>query len=409
MLAAPSRDWSVFQQIFADHWEAFQHAHPRYQTPYYHGLVGKMLACGNPAKIGYMAYRCLHCGQGKHVVTMRCKSSLCLRCAKVAVDNWVSQVSRVLHEGVISRHIILTVPAMFRTTFYQNAAVVLRALIRCGAQCLDDFSSTVKGKALKGGSITGLHTPGRNGQYHPHLHVLATSGGYDAQGARWEHLQYLPYDLLRRKWQWHFLSTLRKTLATDVITQLVDGCFRKYPNGLVTNVQQGQVPSQYQSVARYVAQYVVSPPISVRRIDRYDGERVTYHYRSHRTGRMEHETVPVDTFIGRMVQHTLPKGFKRIRYDGAQATKTFAKVKGAIQAALAKVQGVVQDAVKIIARLTYRQRYERSTGRDPFICPHCQGEMAVWCVWHPTYGVIYDEGEVIKRGTSTSSAPRAGP
>ena len=32
MLAAPARDWSVFKQIFADHWEAFQHAHPRYQT-----------------------------------------------------------------------------------------------------------------------------------------------------------------------------------------------------------------------------------------------------------------------------------------------------------------------------------------------------------------------------------------
>jgi Transposase zinc-binding domain len=151
MLVAPSGDWSVFQQIFADHWEAFQHAHPRYQTPYYNGLVGKMLACGNPAKIGYMEYRCLHCGQGKHVVAMSCKSSLCLRCAKVAVDNWVSQVSRVLHEGVIYRHIILTVPAMFRTTFYQHAAVVLSALIRCGAQCLDDFYSTVKGKALKGG------------------------------------------------------------------------------------------------------------------------------------------------------------------------------------------------------------------------------------------------------------------
>ena len=25
--------------------------------------------------------------------------------------------------------------------------------------------------------------------------------------------------------------------------------------------------------------------------------------------------------------------------------------------------------------------------------------MAVWRIWHPTYGVIYDEGEVIKRGT----------
>ena len=70
--------------------------------------------------------------------------------------------------------------------------------------------------------------------------MLAPSGGYDAQGARWEHLQYLPYDLLRRKWQWHLLSTLRKALATDAIKQLVDGCFSKYPNVLVTNVQKGQ-------------------------------------------------------------------------------------------------------------------------------------------------------------------------
>src|SRR5437868_8395554 len=215
---------------------------------------------------------------------------------------------------------------------YQNAADVLSAFMRCGAQCLDDFYSTVRGKALRGGSITVLHTHGRNGQYHPHLHLLATSGGYDGQGERWEHLQYVPYDLLRRKWQWHLLTMLRQTLRTEAVNRLVDACFQQYPDGLVTNVQKGQVPAQAQSVARYVAKYVVSPPISVRRIDCYDGKRVTYHYRSHRTGRMEHETVPVDPFIGRMVQHVMPKGFKRIRDYGVQATKTFAKMKVALHA-----------------------------------------------------------------------------
>jgi hypothetical protein len=168
-------------------------------------------------------------------------------------------------------------------------------------------------------------------------------------------------------------------------------------------------PGTYQSVARYVAKYVVSPPIAVRRIDRYDGERVTYHYRSHRTDRIERETVDVGMFIGRMVQHTLPKGFKRIRYSGVQATKTFAKVKAVIQAALAKVEGVVKGAVQIIVRMTYRQRYKQSMGRDPLSCPHCRREMGLWRIWHPTYGVIYDEGEVIKRGTYASSAQRAGP
>src|SRR4030095_8894567 len=152
------------------------------------------------------------------------------------------------------------------------------------------------------------------------------------------------------------------------IHRLVDACFRKYPNGLVTNVQKGQVPSQYQSLARYVAKYVVSPPIAVRRIDRYDGARLTYHYRSHRTDRVEHETVDVATFIGRMVQHTLPKGFKRIRYYGVQATKTFAKVKVLIQEALAKVKGVVKGAGQILARLTYRERLQQRTVRSRSIC-----------------------------------------
>jgi hypothetical protein len=300
MMAQPSGDWRVFKQIFADHWDKFTHAHPRYQTSYYDGLVAKMLECGNPEKMGYIEYR-------------------------------------------------------------------------------------------------------------PHLHIIATSSGWDRKASQWVHLDYLPYTMLRKKWQWSLLTMLRQTVKTQEMKRLVDACYTRYREGLVTNVHEGKVPAQYQSLARDVAKYVVSPPIAVRRIDRYDGERVTYHYRSHRTERVERETVDADTFIGRMVPHTVPKGFKRIRYDGVQATKTFAKGKVLIHEAVAKVEGVVKGAVKIIARLTYRQRYEQSTGRDPLICPHCRGAMGVWRIWHPTYGVIYDEVQVIKRGTYASSAQRAGP
>src|SRR5262249_34934061 len=179
--------------------------------------------------------------------------------AKVDVDNWVSHVSRVLPEGGIYRHIILTVPALFRTTLYQNAAVVLSALMRGGVQCLDVFYSAVRGKPLRGGYIVVLHTHGRHGQYPPPLPVIATSGGDDGQGERWEHLQYLPYELLRRKWPWHLLSIVRHTRKTEAVQQWVDRCLRQSPHGLVTNVQKGAVPSQYQSLARYVAKYVVSP------------------------------------------------------------------------------------------------------------------------------------------------------
>jgi len=102
-------------------------------------------------------------------------------------------------------------------------------------------------------------------------------------------------------------------------------------------------------------------------------------------------------------------GFKRIRYYGVQATKTFARLKGLIQEALAKVKGIVKGAIKIIAPMTYRQRYRQSTGRDPLICSHCQSAMGVWRIWHPTYGVIHDELEAMRRGKYASQAPRADP
>jgi Putative transposase/Transposase zinc-binding domain len=402
MMAEPSEDWNVFKQIFVDHWDGFKHVYPRYDTRYYDGLVDKMLGCGNPDQMGYLEYRCEHCGQGKHVVSMSCKSSLCLRCAKVSVDNWVAQVSKMLHEGVIYRHIVLTVPAMLRTTFYQNAQALLSPFMRCGVRCLDDVLSRVSGKSLTGGYIVVVQTHGRNGQYNPHLHIIATSGGWDQQANEWMHLDYLPYTLLRKKWQWYLLTMLRQTLKTQEMKRLVDACYTRYRNGFVTNVQKGDVPSRYESLARYLAKYVVSPPISLRRIDGYDGHQVTYHYRSHKSERVERETVDVYTFIGRMMQHVFAKGFKRIRYYGVQATKTFAKMKGLIREAFAKVKGVVRGAVKIIARLTYRQRYHQSSGRDPLMCPHCHHEMELWKVWHPKYGVVYDELEAIKKGKDGS-------
>ena len=51
-----------------------------------------MLNCGNPDQMGDIEYRCQHCGEGTHRVAMTCKSSCCLRGAKVYVDDWVSQV-----------------------------------------------------------------------------------------------------------------------------------------------------------------------------------------------------------------------------------------------------------------------------------------------------------------------------
>ena len=221
-------------------------------------------------------------------------------------------------------------------------------------------------------------------------------------------MDYLPYPILHKKWQWYLQACLSKMfgrqemlkeeIGTGEIRGLVDKCYERYPKGFVANVQKGDVPSGYNSLAKYLAKYVVSPPISIRRIDAYDGEKVTYHYCSHKTDREEQESVDVQTFIGRMIQHVFPKGFQRIRYYGVQATKTIEKVKGMIQKALSRVKRVVKGAIKIIDKKNYRERYREGSGKDPFICTHCGEEMDILTIYHPKYGIIYDENEVIMSG-----------
>lgn len=62
-------------------------------------------------------------------------------------------------------------------------------------------------------------------------------------------------------------------------------------------------------LARYLAKYVACPPIAVRRIVSYDGQRVKYWYKDHKEKSKKFEEVDVFTFIGRMVQHIMPKWF----------------------------------------------------------------------------------------------------
>ncbi len=85
-----------FKQIFIDGWEAFKHAHPRYESV--DEVVQKLLGCGDPAQ-GHAVSLCPAC-QARRVVAFSCKSQFCLSCAKVSGQNWVATVQAMLHPGV---------------------------------------------------------------------------------------------------------------------------------------------------------------------------------------------------------------------------------------------------------------------------------------------------------------------
>jgi hypothetical protein len=106
------------------------------------------------------------------------------------------------------------------------------------------------------------------------------------------------------------------------------------------------------------------------------------------------------TFIGRMVQHILPKGFQRIRSYGLQATCILKKVREQLLRLLplAEQQVLPLCGAAPVSRPRYRERMRSAFGCDPLVCPRCGREMWLWQVWHPAYGVVSDELERMQAG-----------
>ena len=379
-------DKNTFKKIFYDYWDAFKQTHPRFDSPDYNDTIQKMLDCGDPKKMGFVQYRCCYCGEIRRIA-FTCKSCFCLSCAKVYTDRWADFISRRLLPGVTYRHVVLTMPECLRIWFFRNPEL-LSQLMRTGHACIKDILQTCTGiKKLDIGNIIVLQTAGRPGNYNPHLHILMTAGGLDKKG-KWKSVSYIPYDMMHKKWQFHLLNMLRQNVTDPNIEKDIDKAWSDYPKGFVAFLQPGEVPPGGQGLAQYLAKYVVSPPISVRRIERYDGKFVSYWYRDHKTGQIEHETLTVLRFIGRMVQHILPKGFQRIRYYGLHGNVRYQKMREHLAKTIPADTPIDPRGYRVLPPKPFQQRFFESFGKDPLLCPKCGSDMLLELISHPKYGTI---------------------
>jgi len=381
----------TFKQIFIDHWEEFTSTHSRYNTKDYNEIIEKMINCGNPDKMGYAGWRCLNCGD-YHKVSMTCKCAFCLSCAVPYTDRWMEFISRRLIPGVTYKHLVLTTPDHLRIYFYRNREL-LSPFMRLAHLLLQDVFQQMFKIKLDIGLIVVLQTFGRPGCYNVHLHILFTAGGITPQNS-WKKITYIPYELIRKKWQYHLLTFLRNEMPySKDLRKDINKAWHGNRNGFVIHIQKGEVPAGGKGLAKYLAKYLVSPPISVNRITDYDGSSVSYKYKDHKTKKMEFVSIPVMKFIGRMVQHIMPKGFQRIRYYGFHSHVRYEKMRNIIR--LIQPAGKNDDyganSYRVIPRKSFKELSLSTFGKDPLICPKCGTQMQLECLWHPQYGMFKDD------------------
>lgn len=382
---------NLFVKILEYGWTKFKSKHRSFATEYYDSIIEKAIHCRDP-KFGYVEYRCTDCGKGVHQVGFSCKSKFCIHCARKSSNDFIEEIMGKLHPGVVYRHLILTIPEQLRDFFYKNRIKgdLYSEFMKLANDYIQDIFRTVTGKKkLKIGCVVVLHTAGRSGSYNPHLHIIVMAGGVDLETGNWIDLPYFKYkSFLPKKWQYHLLEMLKVFDPSEEMLALVKKLWKLYPKGFVNNFKKGDVPKNVEYLIKYLAKYISKPSISITAIKScsFKTDDVTYGYKDHRSKKYIETTCKILTFIGRLAQQILPKGFHRIKYFGLQHPSSYQKNKKLITEGLEKSGRKLVSDDSFIAYAVGDWKWSK----DPRKCEHCGGELELWKIWSEKYGLIYD-------------------
>lgn len=167
-------------------------------------------------------------------------------------------------------------------------------------ELIRNILASYRKKGVEPGICLCIQTSGRALNFNSHLHLLITEGGL-AKDNKWHNLSYITQDLLGRKWQYFLLTTLKKYLPKNERTKkLIDKLFKK-KRIFITYAKKER--KRRVDIVAYLIKYVISPPISYRRVIEYKNNEVTFHYQTREEAKNKVQKLTVLGLIHLLVQH----------------------------------------------------------------------------------------------------------
>lgn len=365
------------KRIFSDHWDEFLNRFGNRVREVVIKEVNKILGCGSFAN-GYAEYECEKCGEKKKVA-FRCRSRFCGSCGKVYIDERAENMSHKLVRTK-HRHMVFTIAEELREYFQKNRDL-LSALPKCAAEVIKSWwYEQNKSENYTPGIVAVIHTFGRDLKWNPHVHVLVTEGAAGEKTV-WKAINYVPYKMLRLRWQKLLLDEIEAVVGKREIRKLKNKLYKEKTEGFYV-YGKGEVKSEKAAI-QYVGRYTGRPPIAESRILSYDGRKVTFSYKRHEDDKEIVEVIDAIEFIGRLIVHIPEEQFKMIRYYGiyAQHTKERPKL---IKMVNDKIRELRQKMRK------WRIRIMKSFGYDPLECEKCGGKMMAVDMYYKEYGSVME-------------------
>ena len=339
--------------------------------------------------LGGRLYRCDVCGHELNVYNS-CNNRHCPTCQDFQQEAW-SEARKAELLPVTYFHNVFTLPHEFNALTLVNKQVLYDLFFKAVSETLLEFGRD----KLKGtlGIIMVLETWDQVLKTHNHLHCIIPCGALSFDRMRWNRPvsdKYL-FDVkeLSEAFKKRFGKLLRK--AHDKKELVFVGGVQELADAKAFEalVQQAEakpwVVWSEPSVAgpehaiEYLSRYTNRVAISNSRIVGLTADTVTITVTDRKTKRVK--TVPLEPheFVGRFLNHVLPKNFYRIRYYGLFANRNKDRLLPTALLALGQAPVIEKPDKK-----TARERILERTGRDVEQCPNCtRGRMDFVEVFEP--------------------------
>ena len=279
-------------------------------TPDHMRALAAMKRCRTQAS-PKLQVQCTGCEHQK-LIPHSCGHRHCPHCQHHESQQWLE---RPLRRQVPAEYFLLTftLPAEFRALAFAQQEVVYNLLLRCSWETVRTFSHNDPQLRGTPGAIAVLHTNTRSLEFHPHVHLVMPAAALDGEQKQWR--------TKRRKGKAKGLYLFNEKALAKVfrakMLAAIDAAGRslpgRYPTKWVVNckaVGSGEKALIY--LGRYLYRGVIREPDILA----CDDGQVSFRYRNAKTGKMERRTVSGAHFLWLVLQHVLPKGFRRARNFG---------------------------------------------------------------------------------------------
>jgi len=289
--------------------------------------------CHTP-EAGSALWRCTRCGHG-HFTYQGCGNRHCPSCGSTAAAEWRQKQCALLLPGVTYHLVTFTVSEQLRRHIRSHPRELLDQLMRTASSTLLDLCSNTEWVGGVPGITAVLHTWTRQGEYHPHVHFIATGGALDEKGIwRPSHPKFLvPVPALSSVFRARLRDDVKEN-HPELFTLMKPSVWQWKKKWVVHSKPVGCGEKAY----RYLARYVYRVFLSERAILQHDAKCITLRYRKSGSNKPRTMRLEPMEFLRRFLQHVLPSRFCKVRHYALHHSSKRKTIK-LLQAAMAIAQG----------------------------------------------------------------------